>query len=399
MSKPNGRMKFGTFISPVHSSRKSPTLALQRDVELIEHMDRLGFDEAWMGEHHSTGWEFVASPDVFLSYVAARTSRIKLGAGVVSLPYHHPFNVAERFMMLDHLSHGRIMLGVGPGALPYDAEAMGISTLNTREMMEQSVEAIMALIRGERVTMKTDWFELNGAALQLKPYNGKDIDVAIAATISPNGPRLAGRLGATLLSMNATQQAGFNVLAEHWDIMEEQAERYGTPVSRDQWRMVGPMYIAETEEQAYADVEQGIQEWAYYMKDVSTLPILPASGLVDGSWAKTLVASGFAIIGTPEMAIAQIERLYEQAGGFGTYLLWAHEWANRVNTLKSYELFANEVIPHFTGSTEWMIKAEEYAIQRRPDLTPDVLAAREKARKQFADERAADPNYKPKSGE
>ena len=189
------------------------------------------------------------------------------------------------------------------------------------------------------------------------------------------------------------------MLAEHWDIMEEQAERYGTPVSRDQWRMVGPMYIAETEEQAYADVEQGIQEWAYYMKDVSTLPILPASGLVDGSWAKTLVASGFAIIGTPQMAIAQIERLYEQAGGFGTYLLWAHEWANRVNTLKSYELFANEVIPHFTGSTEWMIKAEEYAIQRRPDLTPGVAAAREKARQQFADERAADPNYKPKSGE
>ena len=96
MSKPTGRMKFGTFISPVHSSRKSPTLALQRDVELIEHMDRLGFDEAWMGEHHSTGWEFVASPDVFLSYVAARTTRIKLGAGDARPPFTWPHHVGCR---------------------------------------------------------------------------------------------------------------------------------------------------------------------------------------------------------------------------------------------------------------------------------------------------------------
>jgi limonene 1,2-monooxygenase len=330
---------------------------------------------------------------VFLAYAAARTSRIKLGAGVVSLPYHHPLNVVERFVLLDHLSRGRIVLGVGPGALPYDAEAIGVSTLETRTRMEESVEAILQLLDGQRVSMKTDWFELDRCALQLMPYNPDGLELAIAATISPNGPRLAGRLGASLLSMNATQRAGFNVLAEHWNIMEEQGRRYRTAVDRSEWRMVGPMYLAETEEQALADVEKGLEEWAYYSGTVSTLPILPPSGKVDGSWARTLVDAGFAVIGTPEQAIAQIERLQHQAGGFGTYLLWANDWTNPQKTKRSYELFASEVMPHFKASSRSLLDAEAWALERRPDLTPAVLAAREKARAQFEMERAADPNF------
>ncbi len=388
------RMRFGAFISPIHSNRVNPTLALHQDVALVQHLEELGFDEAWVGEHHSTGWEYIASPEVFLSYVAARTSRIKLGAGVVTLPYHHPFQVAERFVLLDHLARGRVIMGVGPGALPYDAEAMGISTLDVRRMMEQSLEAIIALMRGERVSLRTDWFELDRAALQLLPFNPAGMEIAIAATVSPNGPRLAGRLGASLLSMNATQLSGFNVLAEHWEIMEEQSVRHGTPVSRDQWRMVGPMYIAETEEQALSDVAKGLEEWCYYSGEVSTLPILPASGKVNDSWARTLVDSGFVVIGTPDMAIQQIERLLEQTGGFGTYLIWANDWANPANTRRSYELFASEVMPHFNPRSRSLVEAEKWAVERRPDLTPSVLAAREKARLELQIERNADPNYK-----
>ncbi|MCW2756903.1 MAG: hypothetical protein JWO46_649 [Nocardioidaceae bacterium] len=393
MGQGQRRLKFGAFISPIHSNKVNPTLALHRDLSLVRHLEELGFDEAWVGEHHSTGWEYVSSPEVFLAYAAAQTSRITLGAGVVSLPYHHPLNVIERFVMLDHLSRGRIRLGVGPGALPYDAEAVGVSPLETRGRMEESVEAILALLAGERVSIKSDWFELERAALQLLPYNPDGLEIAIAATISPNGPRLAGRLGASLLSMNATQRAGFNVLAEHWSIMEEQSTRYGTPVSRDAWRMVGPVYVAETEEQALRDVEKGLEEWAYYNGTVSTLPILPPGGKVDDSWARTLVDSGFAVIGTPEQAVAQIERLQEQSGGFGTFLIWANDWANPACTRRSYELFADEVMPHFQGTTSALREAEEWALERRPDLTPAVLAAREKARMAFELERAADPHY------
>jgi len=395
MSGSMQELKFGVFLSPIHSNKTNPTLALHRDIALVQRLEQLGFDEFWVGEHHSTGWEYVSSPEVFLAHAAARTSRIKLCAGVVSLPYHHPFNVAERFVLLDHLARGRVVLGVGPGALPYDAEAIGVNPSQTRPMMEESVEAILALLRGERVSVKTDWFELDRAALQLLPANPNGLEIAIAATVTPNGPRLAGRLGASLLSMNATQQAGFNVLAEHWSIMEEQATRYSTEVNRSAWRMVGPMHIAETEEQALRDVEKGLEEWAYYNGSVSTLPILPTSGKLNDSWAHTLVDSGFAVVGTPEQAVAQINRLQQQAGGFGTYLMWAHDWANPAATARSYELFATEVMPQFKKSSQSLVDAEAWALQRKPDLIPSVLAAREKARQQFEAERAADPIERP----
>src|ERR671915_2473881 len=108
-------MKFGIFLAPFHPTGQNPTLALERDLELIQHLDRLGFDEAWIGEHHSAGFEIIASPEVFIAVAAERTRHIKLGTGVSSLPYHHPLMVANRMILLDHLTRGRVMLGVGPG--------------------------------------------------------------------------------------------------------------------------------------------------------------------------------------------------------------------------------------------------------------------------------------------
>ena len=120
------RMKFGIFLGPFHRVGENPTLAIQRDLELIEWLDHLGFDEAWIGEHHSAGWEIIASPEVFIAAAAERTRNIKLGTGVVSLPYHHPLMVANRIVQLDHMTKGRVLFGVGPGALPGDAYMMGI---------------------------------------------------------------------------------------------------------------------------------------------------------------------------------------------------------------------------------------------------------------------------------
>ena len=120
------RMKFGIFMGPFHRAGENPTLALERDLELVQWLDYLGFDEAWIGEHHSAGWEIISSPEIFIGVAADRTKHIKLGTGVVSLPYHHPFMVANWMTQLDHMTRGRVMLGVGPGALPGDAYMMGI---------------------------------------------------------------------------------------------------------------------------------------------------------------------------------------------------------------------------------------------------------------------------------
>src|SRR5215208_2665731 len=176
-------MKFGIFLAPFHKIGENPTL----DMELVEWMDFLGYDEVWVGEHHSAGWELIASPEIFIAAVAQRTKHIRLGSGVTSLPYHHPFLVAQRFVQLDHMTRGRTMLGCGPGALVSDAYMLGIEAEKQRPMMDQSLGAITRLLAcQEPVTIKTDWFELREARLHLAPYTHPRFPIAVASATTPS---------------------------------------------------------------------------------------------------------------------------------------------------------------------------------------------------------------------
>jgi limonene 1,2-monooxygenase len=361
-------LKFGIFLAPFHPVGQNPTLALERDLQLIEHLDQLGFDEAWFGEHHSAGYEIIASPEVFIAAVAQRTKHIRLGTGVSSLPYHHPFMLADRLVLLDHLTRGRLMIGVGPGALPSDAFMMGIEPAKQRDMMEESLEAILLLLEGnEPVTMETDWFKLVSARLQMRPYQRPFPEVAVAAQVSPAGPRAAGRFGCSLLSIGATSAGGFDVLSLHWQVMEERATEFDTTVDRSKWRLVGPMHIADTKEQAIKDVEFGLEEWVDYFQRVAALPLAPDTTNFE-SLVDALNASGFAVIGTVEDAIAQVDRLRTQSGGFGSFLLMGHEWADTAATRHSYELFARYVAPQFQGSAATLTASRDWAAENRPEF-------------------------------
>lgn len=372
-------LRFGVFLAPFHAAGQNPTLALQRDLDLLEHLDRLGYDEAWVGEHHSAGWELIASPEVFLAAAAGRTSRISLGTGVSSLPYHHPLLLADRMVLLDHLTRGRVKFGVGPGALPSDAFMLGIAPERQREMMEESLEAILALLTSdEPVTRTTDWFTLRDARLQLRPYQQPCFEVAVAAQISPAGPRAAGRFGAGLLSIGATSLGGFDALGSHWQVAEERAARFGQTMDRSRWRLVGPMHVAETEAQARADVEHGLADWARYFREVAALQLAPATDDA-GELVDAMNASGFAVIGTPDMAAAQIERLAERSGGFGAYLVMAHEWADPAATRRSYELLASDVFPRFQGTATRAVASRDWAAEHRPEFIGAAGAAVMKA--------------------
>ena len=369
------QLKFGIFLAPFHPVGQNPTLALERDLQLIEHLDELGFDEAWIGEHHSAGYEIIASPEVFIAAVAQRTRHIRLGTGVSSLPYHHPFMLADRLVLLDHLTRGRLMIGVGPGALPSDAFMMGIDPARQRDMMEESLEAMLLLLAGdEPVTYETDWFRLVKARLQMRPYQRPFPEVAVAAQVSPAGPRAAGRFGCSLLSIGATSAGGFDILGAHWDVMEERAVEFGTTVDRSKWRLVGPMHIADTKEQAIEDVGFGLAEWVDYFQRVAALPLAP-----DTTNHETLVdalnASGFAVIGTVEDAINQVERLRTQSNGFGTFLLMGHEWADTAATRHSYELIARYVAPQFQGSSDTLTASRDWAAENRPEFIGAAGAA------------------------
>jgi len=344
-------MRFGLFMAPFHPTGQNPTFALERDLDLIEHLDRLGFDEVWIGEHHSGGYEIIASPEVFIATAAERTRHIRLGSGVNSLPYHHPLLLADRFVLLDHLTRGRAMLGCGPGQLTSDAHMLGIPSDQQRPRMHEALEAIMALLRGETVTMTTDWFTLQDARLQLKPFSEPNLEVAVAASISPTGAIAAGTHGAGLLSIAATTRQGFDAIGTHWSTWNETAERHGHVADRAQWRLVGPMHLAETKEQACKEVEYGIVPFSHYFTHV-----LPA-GPVRGETAEEIITNvdedGFAVIGTPDDAIAKIQSLVDESGGFGTFLLFGHDWASPAATKHSFDLFAQYVMPHFRGQLEW----------------------------------------------
>src|SRR5256885_5007578 len=169
---------------------------MNRDMELIEWLDWLGYDEVWVGEHPSAGWELIASPEIFIAASAERTRHIMLGSGVTSLPYHHPYLVAQRFVQLDHMTRGRAMLGCGPGALVSDAYMLGIEPITQRPRMDEALDAIMLLLRCEEpVTMKTDWFELRQARPQPAPYTEPRVPIAVAGGLTPAAVVAAGRHG------------------------------------------------------------------------------------------------------------------------------------------------------------------------------------------------------------
>jgi limonene 1,2-monooxygenase len=362
-------------MAPFHPPGQNPTLALERDLDLIVHLDRLGYHEAWIGEHHSAGYEIIASPELFIATAAERTRHIRLGTGVVSLPYHHPFMTAQRTVLLDHLTRGRVMLGVGPGALPSDAFMLGIEPAVQRDRMDEALGTIIELLTSdEPVSRDSEWFTLRDARLHLRPYSRPHPEIAVAAMISPSGPRAAGKHGASLLSIGATQAAGIDLLAQHWDVYEERCDQFGHTADRRGWRLVSQVHLAESREQAIRDVEFGLADYARYFREVAALPFFPDGPASD--LAAQMNSSGGGVVGTPDDCIAFIEHLIEQSGGgFGTFLIQAHEWADAEATKRSHELFARYVLPHFDAHAARPAESMRHVMSRRDEQMGAAMGA------------------------
>ena len=254
------KLRFGAFLAPHHPVGEHPMLLLRRDLDFAAHLDRLGFDELWCGEHHSSGWEMIASPELFLAVAGERTQRIRLGTGVVSLPYHHPLNVAERMVQLDHLTNGRVIFGSGPGALTADARTFGIDPVLLRDRQDEALGVIVRLLQGERFSHRTEWFTLNDAQLQMLPMQDP-FPMAVASSITPSGMRLAGKYGTGVLSIASTTTEGLQALPLQWSFAEEAAAKHGNSVDRRDWRVLVAFHLAETKEQAEREAVDGLWWW------------------------------------------------------------------------------------------------------------------------------------------
>jgi limonene 1,2-monooxygenase len=361
------RLGFGAFLAPHHPIGEHPTLQFRRDLDLAEHLDKLGYDEFWCGEHHSTGWEMIASPEMFLAAAGERTHRIRLGTGVVSLPYHHPFNVAQRIAQLDHMTGGRVIFGSGPGALPSDAYMLGIDPMVQRDRQDEAIGVIKRLLKGEpRFSYESDWFTLRDARLQLLPLQ-EDLPFAVASMVSPSGMTLAGKHGTGVLSIGSMSTAGIASLPLQWSFAEEASAKSGAAIDRKNWRIVMTWHIAETREQARKEARDGLFRW-HNEYTVGTLmrPGAEAFKNPDDAVDQTAFVEGSAaVIGTPDDLVASIRKMVDLTGGFGSVIGFAHDWANREATFRSWELIARYVVPEVNGLLATYRESQRHVIEHR----------------------------------
>lgn len=334
-------MKFGVFLQPVHPPTEHPTVALERDLDLIRLLDKLGYDEAWVGEHHSTGWENIGSPEVFIAAAAQTTRHIRLGTGVIQLGLHNPLVLLDRMILLDHLTRGRAMFGIGVGGgLPSDLKVFGLDRATAGERFEQSIRTMLRLLSSdEPIDEKTDWFELHNAALQLQPYSKPHMRFAVAST-DPRNLELMGRLGGQVLTGPIPERVP--EMVEH---LKHGAKEAGRDGSHHQIMLSFSMHLASTRQEAIAQIRDGaIAEQYDFNVKVNGMPA-PDSG--PDEWFDRFMDRH--IIGTAEDAFEKIEGIVETSGGIGGILFTSRDWAGSDASRASWELFARQVAPRFQG--------------------------------------------------
>jgi limonene 1,2-monooxygenase len=373
-------MRHGIFLPPFHTLDQNATLGLQRDFELLRVMDDLGFDEAWIGEHHSGGWEPISSPEIFIAGAVERTRRLQFGTGVISLPYHNPFNVANRIVQLDHQTRGRVMFGFGPGLLASDAHMLGVEPEQTRARMAQALDVIVRLLHGEVVTEETDWYKLQEARLHLLPFTRPTPQLAVASVLTPSGAQLAGKYDTAMLCMAAGEGDGFKVLDQNWEIAEKVAADHGRTMDRSRLRVVLGVHLADTVEKARENIRFAIRPFLDYVNNNLPRHTVPeGQDIVD--WVIENRVGG-AVVGTPEQAIERIEQIERKLGGLGTVLINGFNWADHHETIRSMELYADYVIPHFEkqkaarqGSYDWITERRTGFAEKRVRAVEQAIAA------------------------
>ncbi len=400
------RMNFGAFLAPHHPIGENPTLQFRSDLDFVTHLDRLGYDEFWCGEHHSTGWEMIASPEMFLAAAGEHTGRIKLGTGVVSLPYHHPFLVAQNMVQLDHMTNGRAIFGSGPGALASDQYTMGMDPMTLRDRQDEAIGVIRKLLRGEeRFDHDSDWFTLREAKLHLLPVQ-EDLPFAVASMISPSGMTLAGKHGTGVLSIGSMSEAGLQALPTQWSFAEDAAREHHNIVDRKDWRIVMFWHIAETREQARQEAKDGLFRWRneYTAGTLMQVGVEPFDTPDQGVDEMAFSDGATAVIGTPDDLVAKIRELVTLTGGFGTAIGFVHDWANRENTNRSWDLVARYVMPEVNGMLDAYRESRKFVVENRDSFSQaraaimDKIMSNEKAAAAFQQGSSVKPAFAPHAG-
>jgi limonene 1,2-monooxygenase len=365
-------IRAGVFLPPHHGNDEDVSLCMRRDFELVEWLDHLGFAELWMGEHHSGGMQIYGSPELFIAAAAERTSRIKLGAGVISVPYHHPYMIADRIIQLDHQTRGRAMFGFGPGMLVSDASMLDIRPDQQRDRLVEGVDVIMRLLDGEVVNHDSDWFTLRDASLQLSPYSLPRPEMVVVTSKTPIGSRLAGKYDLGILTHGAGDVDG------SWKLAEAEGTANGNALNRRNLRVVVNFHLAESRADALRAVEFGLEPWLKYLEALNpaTYADTRAKG---GSDPEKLIAARGGLAGTPDDAAEFLEALWERTGGFGTIVMTGTNWMDFAATKRSYELMMRYVLPRFNRANARRQRSFDWVFDNREAFSGANQAAIAKA--------------------
>jgi len=355
-------VRAGVFLPPHHGNHEDVTLCMQRDFQLAEWLDDLGFSEMWMGEHHSGGMQIYGSPELWIAAAAERTSRIRLGAGVISVPYHNPYMIADRIVQLDHQTRGRAMFGFGPGMLVSDAAMLNIEPGDQRKRLVEGVDIITRLLDGEVITQHSDWFSLREASLQIAPYSFPRPELVTVTSKTPIGSRLAGRHGLGILTHGGGDVQG------SWQVAVEAGEEHGHTLNRKDLRVVASFHLAEDKDYALRQMSHGLEDWMHYLEALNPKSYAETRAK-GGSDPEKLIASRGGLVGTPDDAVEYLEALWEKTGGFGTIVMTGTNWMGFEATKKSYELMMRYVLPRFNGANRRRDRSLDWVFENRESFS------------------------------
>ncbi|MFC4943739.1 LLM class flavin-dependent oxidoreductase [Pseudonocardia sp. GCM10023141] len=350
-------MKFGFFTMPEHPPIENWTLSYDRDIAAIVEAERLGFDEFWIGEHHTGGYENVPVPEYMIAKASAVTHRIRLGTGVINLPYQDPFMVAERLAFLDHLTHGRLEYGFGGGGLPTDKALFGLEPSEAAPRTNEALEIIWKLLTSdEPVTHEGVYWKYENRQLQVGPY--QDVPpFAIAGLTGLHNYAKCGSNGWKPLSVHfAPIDNGDYPIAPDLVGMAKAmldagaAAGIDAAVTRDNWRIVREVYVTDDKNQALRDIREGVKRSYDYLLGLGLGALMKKDeAMPDADLTFEWMADEIPwIIGSPDDCIRQLRELEEAVGGFGTLLINCRDWVTTDKWNRSLELFARYVMPQFT---------------------------------------------------
>lgn len=358
-------MEVGYFTMPLHPPGSNLTATLEDDLEQIVILDKLGYREAWIGEHFTAKWENIPAPDIFIAHALALTSQIILGTGVTCMPNHNPFMIAHRIAQLDHMAKGRFQWGVGSGGFPGDFEVFGFDPASgeQRQMTSEALDLVLKIWDDPKPgTYESKYWKFTipepeddiGLGFHVKPYQLPHPPIAVAGVSEKSETLvLAGQRGWIPMSINIVPE---RVVKTHWDMIEQSADSVGRTADRSIWRVAREVYISDTSASARKEALEGVmtRDFRDYF-----LRILPRSKMLDlmkqdksmpdSDVTPEYLVDNIMIVGSQEEVTEKLGDLYQEVGGFGVLLAMGHEWRPKEQWINSMSILAEEVVPKLSS--------------------------------------------------